>query len=106
MKAVLHETIPLSDKVTLRLGDQFRVTGGGPVHGSLRLGVRGTFEFRHAIAKKDRWWISCVEITPIGKGRSFTIFALGKPYRSRIVPGVVNKPHRIRPVLIPAKVSR
>lgn len=107
MKAVLHDSLKLSDKVTIRLGDQFRVTGGGPMHGGKRVGVGiGIYEFRHAIAKGDRWYIEAVEITVIGKGRTFNIFVLGKPYRSRQCPGLVNMPHRIKPVAHPARPVR
>lgn len=104
MKAREVESARLSKKVVIRPGDKIRARGG-PVYKGKRIGDPGIYEVRRVFTKRDRVFAECARLDKVSSKSDvrlasgiFTLFISGKPYRSRVVESIINRPYRVSKV--------
>jgi hypothetical protein len=96
-----HDEYRFGRKGILRSGDLFRASGG-PVYEDrrapdikTRIGRPGVYRFISYISCRRRGWINACHID---RQSYETLYVTGPTYRSSAIPGVVNRPYRIRAV--------
>jgi len=93
----------LSERTVVRPGDKIRA-GGGPIYISAsgekrRIGEPGVYQVRELFSKGSRVFANASKIDKNGMAAGvFTLFVSGKPFKSRVVQSIVNRPYRVRKV--------
>lgn len=94
MSAVELPQAQLSPRVTIRPGDRIRARGGPTYHGA-RIGAAGIYLVRRLYRIGQRLF---VEGDRLPGGGTYDLFIAGRPFRSPLVPTIVNKPYRVSKV--------
>ena len=97
--AQIHDEYRLGKRSVLRKGDLFRASGG-PVYADrrapvvkTRIGRPGVYRFISYLVQRKRGWINGLHVERLSYE---TLYVAGPTYRSPTIPGVVNRPYKIR----------
>lgn len=106
MKLKEINEVRVGKRNTIRPGDKIRARGG-PIFqtegGNKRIGDPGLYEVRRLFRKRERIFAECARLDKIfGDARVpsgiYTLFIQGKPFRSKVLDTIVNKPYRVSKV--------
>jgi len=102
MKGKPINAVRVSKLVVIRPGDKIRARGG-PVFNGARIGYPGVYLIQSLFQKGKRVFANATAIDKKhgAASGSYVLFIQGKPYKSRIVEQIVNRPYRVSKVRKP-----